>query len=68
MGQQLGGQLPLTEHIRDISKNFSKKSENSIEKSLHSKTRKTILVSYDFDCFCYSLYFFNNANRLKKIY
>ena len=29
----------------------------------NSKIRKTFLVSYNFDCFCYSLYYFSDANR-----
>ena len=29
----------------------------------NGKIRKTVLVSYDFDCLCYNLYFFSDANR-----
>ena len=57
-GQQFRGKLRLTEHIFDISKHFYWKSVNSVQKSVNSKVRKTFLVSYDFDCFCYSFYFF----------
>ena len=46
VGQQLGGELSLAEHIWDISKHFSWKSDNSVWKSLHFKIRKYILVSY----------------------
>ena len=37
--------------------------------SMHSmQCQKPFLVSYDFDCFCYSLYFFNDANRFFDCY
>ena len=29
----------------------------------NSKIRKTLLVSFNFDCFCCTLYYFDDANR-----